>query len=123
MPYTRDDIMDRERELLGVWLSGTPFDRVDAQTLELSYKASEIDTGPEGEYIAYAIVNRVTPRNTKAGDRYAWLTLYAQDGDLDVVCWPRYWADYQRDLRPDALVVAVLSKDERGVKLTGLATT
>jgi DNA polymerase-3 subunit alpha len=122
VPYTADDILQRERETLGVWLSGTPFDRMPKAQLETAHKASDIEAGPiDQEYITIALVNRVVPKTTKNGDRYAWVTLFAQDGEFDAACWPDQWAKYRPVLNKDALIVAIVVKDGRGTKLTGLA--
>lgn len=120
-PYTDDDIRAREREMLGVWLSSTPFDRLDSADLAAVHRAGDVESGPAGEYVVAALVARVTQREDRNGRRYAWLTLSAQDGDLDVSCWADAYAKYRHDLVVDRLVVAVLRKDGRGVTLTGMA--
>ena len=120
-PYTADDIINREKELLGVYLTSTPFDRIDPEDLKTLHKASEIEAGPYGRYITVGLVNRIRPHTTKSGNRMAFLGILAQDGDLDVAVFPEEYAKHRQDLATDALLVMVLRKAERGLVLDDLA--
>jgi DNA polymerase-3 subunit alpha len=118
VPYTRDDIGARERALLGVSLTATPFDRVPERELAAAHKASDVEEGATGRYIVVGVVTRATVKVDRSGRDYAWVGLNAQDGELDASCWSSAWERLKRDLRTDALVVAVVVKDDRGVTIT-----
>lgn len=120
-PYTHDDILNREREILGVYLTGTPFDRIDQEYRKLLKRSTEIDAGPHGKYVTAALISRVKEISTRGGDRMAFVGATAIDGgELDIVVFPRLYAKCKRDLVLDALMVMVLTKAERGLALEGM---
>lgn len=121
MPYTPDDIRNKERELLGVWVSSTPFDRLDPEGLDLAATAEEIEQGDVGIYYAAAIIEQVKVKTDVRGGRYAFVTFNAQNGSLDTICFSDQYAKYQQDLRPDALVALKIAKNDRGLQLLELA--
>jgi DNA polymerase-3 subunit alpha len=120
-PYTHNDLINREKELLGVYLTGSPFDRVSPEDLAIVHKASDIEIGPEGEYLVAAIINRVKLHTDRTGNRMAFLSVLAQDGEVDVTCFASTYATYRRDLVTDKLWIMALNKNSRGVSLTGMA--
>jgi DNA polymerase III alpha subunit len=121
-PYTADDIMAREREVLGTWLSGTPFDRLDPEELEILHTASDVHEGPSNaEYVVAALVETVRKKIDLRNNPYAFATLNARDGVLDAVCFASVYSKYGASLRSDALVLAVLWKTDNGVQITAIA--
>ena len=120
-PYTIDDIMEREKSLLGVYLSGTPFDRIPAEYLDLCATAAEVEaSGPGFDFTVAAIVEGVRERTDVNGGKYAFVTLDAQGGTLDVICFASVWDSIRGYVRKDALVVAVVAKNSRGLNLLHL---
>lgn len=109
-PYTEEDIRDMEMKYLGVWLSSTPFDRLDPNDLQMCLKASELDDAPAGDHLVAAMVKKVTERIDSNGNQYAWLGLYAQDGDLDLPMWNQAWKKFGRSIVPGKLYVTIIRK-------------
>ncbi len=124
-PHTPDDNRAIEKELFGVWLSSTPFDRVPEATLLAADSASDVEAGEAGEYLLVAVIGKVDRRATSDGRPMARVDLITPDGTLDVVVWDETLRKYGKDLRPDALVaVPVLKKNRNGNwshQLTGVA--
>lgn len=119
-PYTADEIMEKEMELLGVHLSATPFDRIPDEVLddpEIKW-GDEVESGPNGEYVTIGIVTKVRQHTAKNGKDMAFLGLYARNADLDVTVFNSDWEKYQRDLKKGTLCFAVLYKNDRGLTLS-----
>jgi DNA polymerase-3 subunit alpha len=110
-PYSHDEIMELEKEALGVWLSATPFDRVPQDILEGLEKASQVQAGDPGEYVVAATIEGVRQRTDRTGGTYAFLTLFAQDGLLEGVCFASVYSGVNQHCKPGRLVFAVLRKD------------
>lgn len=120
-PYTADDIRDREKELLGVWLSSSPFDRLDPEDLAVVHTTEEVESGPiNAEYLVAALVEAVREKVDRNGNRYAFISLNAQNGPVDAICFASTYEKIRTHLRADVLVFAVLWKTDKGVNLTAL---
>lgn len=116
-PYTEFDIQDMEKELLGVWLSSTPFARIDPSDLAECSTAEEVEKGPDGTYLVAVLlktVRRVMDRNNKP---MAFTTVEAQTGDLDITVFHSGWEMYGSILTPGSLGVAYIKKTDRGINL------
>jgi DNA polymerase-3 subunit alpha len=120
LPYTDDEIMAREMELLGVHLSATPFDRIPDDVLEQMDTGQDVETGPPGEYVVPAIVSRVKPHVSKNGKEMGFVGVYALDADLDVTVFSDQWRSYRGDLRKGLLCFLMVRKNDRGLTLTAL---
>lgn len=118
--YTEIDIREREHELLGVWVSSTPFDRVDPEFRDIVNTVEEIEHGREGEYMVAAVVTRLSKKKDKRGDEYAWVSLQTEDGDLDSVIFASNYEKYKRDLSDGKLIYAKLWKTSRGTNIINL---
>jgi DNA polymerase III subunit alpha len=119
-PYTDDDIRAREKELLGVWLSSTPFDRLDPSSLEDCATAEELETAPPGEYFVAAIIKGVKVKRDRNNNNYAWVTLETQDGEMDMICFATTYEKFRQNLQVDSLVLVHCIKTDRGVNLLAL---
>lgn len=117
-PYTDDEIREREREVLGQYLSSTPFDRVPAELLAETALADDVTSGSNGEYVVIGMLTRRTERRDRNNNLYAWLTLQDRNGGtLDVACWSKVYADRRPELRTDRLIAVVVRKNDRGVSV------
>lgn len=115
--YTKAEIRGAEKEVLGVWLSSTPFDRIPKDELEQFHTAFDIEQGPEdAEYAAICIVAGVRQKVDRNGNPFAFLTLNTQQGTIDAVCFSSVFGNVKPFLRPDSLVGASLLKTERGIQ-------
>lgn len=117
-PYTAEEIMAKEMDLLGVHLSSTPFDRIPDEVLVDFSTGSDVETGDPGDYMIAAVVNKVRPHTDRNGKQMAFLSLYARDADLDVTVFKGEWEKFSRDLKVGALCFAALRKNDRGLTLS-----
>jgi DNA polymerase III subunit alpha len=116
-PYTRPEVMQRELEHLGFWLTYTPFDIIPKEERDQLYVAEEIETGPSGDYYNTAgLITNIRKTRVKAtGDQMAILTMTAFTSPIDVAIFPRAWASYSGILRVNQLVLLEIRKNEKGL--------
>jgi len=119
-PYTRPEVMQRELEHLGFWLTFTPFDIIPREERDQLYVAEEIETGPAGDYYNTAgLITNIRKTKVKAtGDQMAILTMTAFTSSIDVAVFPRAWASYSGILRVNQLVLLEIRKNEKGLSST-----
>jgi DNA polymerase-3 subunit alpha len=116
MNYTPDDIMAIEQELLGIYLTYTPFDRVDEKYRRLSRTASEMlsdETEPK-DHAVLGVVKSTNYRTTSTGSPMAHVTLDARDGDLATAIFSDGVEKYRNVLKPGKLVMAIVKKRQDG---------
>jgi DNA polymerase-3 subunit alpha len=118
--YTDDEIMAIEKELLGLYLTATPFDRIDRDDLLKLATGTDISTGASGEYLMVAIITRVKEHTDRNGNKMAFLTMYAQNEDLDVTVFKDDWRAYKKWMKPDVMCFARVKRNGRGISLAGL---
>jgi DNA polymerase-3 subunit alpha len=114
-PYDDEQIRAIEHELLGVFLSSTPFDRLDKEDRERLY--GDAEAMPEGEagrlYTVAAILMGIRKTKTRAtGDEMAFLTLDTEVSTVEAVCFPRKWAEIQTGIQTGQLCLVVLEKQD-----------
>lgn len=114
--YTEDDIRELEKEYLGVWLSGTPFDRIDPKDLADLLTGEDLDSAPPGEYLVAALVNKTNEKVDKNGNTYAWVSLFAQNAEIEPPCWSKTWSRLKGFMTPGRLVVVVIKKSIKNDK-------
>ena len=81
-PFSAKEIRDIEHEMLGVYLSSTPFDLLDpADREECRINADTLEEGPDGVYFTAGLVVGIDPRKTKSsGEDYANITIETEGG-------------------------------------------
>jgi DNA polymerase III subunit alpha len=116
-PYTRPEVMERELEHLGFWLTYTPFDVIPKAERDQLYVAEEIETGPNGEFYNTAgLITGIRRTKVKATQEpMAILTMTAFTSDLDVAIFPRSWAEYGGILKVNQLVLLEIRKNDKGL--------
>ena len=116
--YTDADLRLIEREVLGVYLSSTPFDRLSDEDKALFHKGSEVNLGEtETEYVVAATIESIRTKQDRRGNDMAFVTLNAQDANLDAVVFASVYADVKPHLRADDLVFVTLWKTDRGLQV------
>jgi DNA polymerase III subunit alpha len=116
-PYTRKEVMERELEYLGFWLTYTPFDIIPKVERDQLYVAEEIETGAAGDYYYTAgLITGIRRTKVKAtGDAMAIVTMTAFTSAIDVAIFPRVWATYSGILQVNQLVLLEVHKTEKGL--------
>jgi len=118
-PYDDETIRAIEHELLGVFLSSTPFDRLDpVDRQRLLGDAEEMPEGDAGRmYTVAAILMGIRKTKTRAsGDEMAFLNLDTELSTVEAVCFPRKWAEIKTGMHEGQLCLVVLEKqaDDKG---------
>lgn len=108
-----------EHELLGVFLSSTPFDRIpDDERQRMLADAEAMIDGEAGRlYTVAAILMKARITKTRAtGDEMAFLTLDTEASTVEAVAFPRKWAEIKTGLHDGQLCLVVLEKqdDDKG---------
>ncbi|MFE0490172.1 DNA polymerase III subunit alpha [Streptomyces griseoaurantiacus] len=114
-PYSPVDVRTIEHEMLGTYLSSTPFDDLsEHDRAVLRAQAEQLAMGPSGTYYVAAIVAGARPHRT--GDM-GFLTLETEISTLRVAVFRDAWAVEQRRFTKGALCLAELRKTDRGLSL------
>jgi DNA polymerase-3 subunit alpha len=118
-PYTEADIRDIEMEMLGVYLTSTPFDRISAEDKESLSTAVDVLSGPNGSYTIAAIIRSKRGYLPASGKLMGFLTVTTERGELDVVVFNDWWEKYSEKFRIGGLCLMAVRKNDRGHSLDG----
>jgi DNA polymerase III alpha subunit len=112
----RREILNWERELLGLYVSDHPLSPVmDKLTQAVSHFAGQLGEAAHGEAIRVAgLVVRIRHHQTKAGKPMAFATLEDIQGNIELVVFPRTWEKYQKVLVMDQIVMVDGKVDNPG---------
>ncbi|MET7363309.1 DNA polymerase III subunit alpha [Streptomyces sp. NPDC005562] len=114
-PYTDEDIRLIEHEMLGTYLTSTPFDRLDAEDRKACMaNAERLATGPNGNYIIAAIVTNTRPHRTID---MGFVSLETETSTLSAAVFRDAWAAERSRLTKGQLCFAELRKTDRGLNL------
>lgn len=124
VPITPEEIQRREVELLGVYLSSSPFDAIppDMWGMEVEpgifmVHGSEVKRADRGRFVVAALISRARPHTAKTGQEMGFVGLNAVDAELDCVVFSDEWKEYRADLKPGRLGLAYVRKTDRGINL------
>ena len=103
----RREILEWERELIGLYVSDHPLSPVmDALTQAVSHFSAQLSEAAAGEKVRVAgIVTRVRPHQTKTGKSMGFVTLEDLQGTIELVVFPRTWEKYWDVLEVDSVVL------------------
>ena len=103
----RREILEWERELIGLYVSDHPLSPVmDALTQAVSHFSAQLSEAAPGEKVRVAgIVTRVRPHQTKTGKSMGFVTLEDLQGNIELVVFPRTWEQYWTILEVDSVVL------------------
>ncbi|OGN97537.1 MAG: DNA polymerase III subunit alpha [Chloroflexi bacterium RBG_13_50_21] len=103
----RREILEWERELLGLYVSDHPLSPVmDALTQVVSHFSAQLTDAAPGEKVRVAgIVTRVRPHQTKTGKSMGFVTLEDLQGNIELVVFPRTWDQFWDVFEVDSVVL------------------
>ncbi|RME06011.1 MAG: DNA polymerase III subunit alpha [Anaerolineae bacterium] len=115
---SRREMLEWERELIGLYVSDHPLSPVmDAIAQNITHYAMELSEAEDRQYVRVAgIVTRVRPHTTKKGEPMGFVTLEDVQGAIDLVVFPKTWARYRELLQYDAVVLVEGRVDARGAE-------
>ena len=103
----RREILEWERELLGLYVSDHPLSPVmDALTQVVSHFSAQLSDAAPGDKVRVAgIVTRVRPHQTKTGKSMGFVTLEDLQGTIELVVFPRTWDQFWDVFEVDSVVL------------------
>jgi DNA polymerase-3 subunit alpha len=114
-PYDAEAIRNIEHELLGVYLSSTPFDRLDEQDrLACQQNAEAMSEGPDGFYTTAGLVAKVDKRQTKAGESYARVTIETEGGTFVTSAFDLWRSNARDQIVEGRLAIVEIRKQTKG---------
>lgn len=114
IPYTAEEIRGIETELIGSYLSSTPFDRIPVEDRERLATAVDILTGNEGKYMAAVVVKSVRTKNDRNGKEMAFLTFGTERGEFECTVFKDLWAKHHKGIRVGDLAYVSVYKNAKG---------
>lgn len=122
-PYTKADVREIEQELLGVFLSSTPFDMLDSEQREITRSQAELlmrDQHPEGQYLISGILTKMRSHRDLTGREMGFLAFDTEVSTVDVTCFSSTWLKYKRELVVGSFYAAEVENNARGNLLYAL---
>ncbi|MGW9067868.1 DNA polymerase III subunit alpha [Streptomyces yangpuensis] len=114
-PYTEEDVRHIEHEMLGTYLTSTPFDQLPADDRRIAAEQAERAlNGPNGTYVVAAIVSSANPHRTLP---MGFVNLETETATLRAAVYRDAWAAEQHRLTPGVLCYAEIRKNDRGFNL------
>ncbi len=103
----RRQLLDWEKELIGVYLTEHPLqERLGDLQSVVTARTSEIDAAWNGKGVTLAgLVVGLRTTNTKKGQPMAFVTLEDLDGKVDLVFFPKVWADCREMVQTNQILV------------------
>jgi DNA polymerase-3 subunit alpha len=103
----RREILEWERELIGLYVSDHPLSPVmDALTQAVTHFSAQLSDASPGEKVRVAgIVTRVRPHQTKTGKSMGFVTLEDLQGNIELVVFPRTWEKFWDVFEVDSVVL------------------
>lgn len=103
----RREMLDWERELIGVYLSEHPLQRkLDALQDVVNATTADLGGAMNGRGVTIAgIISRLRHHTTKRGDPMAFAGLEDLHGNVDLVIFPSVWKHVRGDVAVDQIVV------------------
>ncbi len=106
-PWTRKQLLLYEKETLGFYASGHPFEDYAPSLGRLATVDSvSIADRPRGKMVAMGgMIVEAMVRTTRKGERFALFRLEDQFGSVKIVCWPEQFNRYRQLIENDRAVL------------------
>lgn len=106
-------ILEMEKELLGVHISGNPFDIIGSLIKERHVTFKTLNEASKGHFYTLCQINKVNAIKTKKGDSMAFIEVIDSVGDLtNMVVFPGIYKKVAGNLNVDKYVVISLTVKE-----------
>jgi DNA polymerase-3 subunit alpha len=109
--YSEAEIRDIEFEMLGVYLSSSPFDRIPAEVMVELFNADDLTTAELGSYPLAVIITGARP--DPRGRDFGFVSLNTPAGDLSAILFSRQWERYKPLLRTGQMGLVEIFKSEQ----------
>jgi DNA polymerase-3 subunit alpha len=120
-PFSEKEILEKERELLGLYLSGHPLDRYHAEIERVvTHRLEELAECRDREQVVVAgWLTGIKMIQTKKNEPMAFLSVEDKSGQLEVVVFPKLFARVRFLLKEDRpiLIKGTVDVQDEGLKL------
>lgn len=115
---SRREILNWERELIGLYVSDHPLSPVMNELNEaVTHFSAQLGACQPQERVRVAgIVSHLRPHITRSGKPMAFVTLEDVQGNIDLVVFPRTWEETQEIFTPDRIVLIEGKVDNDGAE-------
>ncbi len=134
--YAKEDLLAKEKEMLGIYVSGHPLDDyMDIINSQVTAKSTDfLPDEDSGEFIIkdkipYTVggmIETITVKTTKQGDNMAFVTLEDLYGTVEIVIFPRDYNRYKHLIVKDNKILvrgnASVTEDEGKLLLSSMYT-
>ena len=106
-PATNEEKLLWEKDLLGLYISGHPLDRIKEKVLALPRSSKDmLVSGKADQVIMLAgIIETVRAVFTKKQDQMAFVKIADYDGSIEVVFFPKLFVTVQNIIKPDVCLL------------------
>lgn len=112
------EILNWERELLGLYVSDHPLNPVmEDLTQAVTHFSGQLSEAAENERVRVAgLIARIRPHQSKAGNQMGFVTLEDLQGTIDLVIFPRVWKRVSDIIDYDKIVLVEGRVDADGAE-------
>ncbi len=105
--WTEREVLSREKEMLGFYLSGHPLEKYQADLTSMGIRSVKyVESLPDGAEIKLGgLLTEVKPHTDRKGRQMAFGTLEDLEGTVDLVVFPDAFEKLREHLLTDAMVV------------------
>jgi len=115
---TKNEILNWERELIGLYISDHPLNPVmDVLTDSIShYSGQLVEADPKERVRVAGMIKRIRHHQTKAGQAMGFVTLEDLQGEIELVIFPRTWRKTSKMILVDKIVLVEVRVDSSSVE-------
>ncbi|MDH5435785.1 MAG: OB-fold nucleic acid binding domain-containing protein, partial [Gammaproteobacteria bacterium] len=104
--WDEDKRLEGEKDTLGLWLTGHPINKYEHELKQFtSDRLTDIDTRREKKVTVAGMIIALQIRNTRKGDRMAYITLDDRTARSEITVFSKDYARFQHLIAKDKLVV------------------
>lgn len=119
--WEENQLLRFEKETIGLYITGHPLARYEEELKQLSNAVtSTLSELPDGKEVRLCgIIGSIKVKNTKKGERMAYVTLEDLSGSVDIIVFPDLYKNSFTDLSSESpfLLVGNIDKTEQGIKV------
>ena len=115
---SRREILNWERELMGLYVSDHPLSPVMKELTQVvtHFSAQLGEVAPEERVRVAGLIIRIRPHQSKAGKPMGFVTLEDLQGTIEVVVFPRVWSRFAGVIEHDRIVLVSGKLDASGAE-------
>jgi len=105
-PWSEKERLAREKEALGLWLSGHPFDEYEREIRQFApTRIADLRADRQGSQAIAGLINTMRTMKTKRGDTMAILQLDDRSARIEVTVYADTYNDHREMLGKDSIVI------------------